>query len=867
MHTMDALVLEIILTIDSNSGVVAIIIEDSDDENEIAVSRSPLDKIFGLIVAFLLNFRILHNLSDHAVVLLLRFFKYIFLLISESAFSVPELKEKINLPQSIHGCYSFLSVNPNPCKEYIVCPGCHMLYDRSVQSLTLGTSLNPESARCSFVEFPNHPQRRFRQPCNTILLHHVQRKGRNEFRPRKLYYYFGLHQALSVLLSRPNFLNMCNTWHIINNTTDFVADITDGRVWKEIISKLSSDGQPNNILGILVNIDWFQPYKHVSYSIGVIYAVIINLPRCYRYKSENVIIIGIIPGPHEPKVHVNSYLGPFITELLELQAGQWFSTSVGNQFVKCAIVGLSSDIPATRKAAGFVGHSAKKACSRCLKDFPRIGDHMDCSGFNRSSWPTRTHTVHCQQAYRVLASNTKAARKGIEQIYGARYSVLFEIPYYDAIRFPVIDVMHNLFLGTTKNIMAIWKDREILTKLDFETIQQKVESLNVPMDVGRIPYKIDSGMSGLTADQWKNWACIYSMYSLHDILPTEHLNCWWLFVQASIIICQPVLSPSDIEKADRILLEFCQLYETLYGALSCTINLHLHCHLVECLRDYGPAHSTWCFSFERYNGILGGIPNNNRSIQVEKTMIMRFVQQMTSYQSYPHYMDELQEFFGTTMVGSVNDTHVSSETYTALLQYSTTMDLGKLFSYNSLVLPIGSYSLHALQPDEVQCLTQMYKTVFSNCTVDPVSCLGYRFARAKLGSKLLSSQMARSDRSSYICASWLSDSLGLDTTSPTNKRPGCIKYFLKHRITIQMGSGEKITIQSLLACVRWYKRHPERLYIPLPVTLWYPEFEPLCAASFMPICRIANRCAQVEKHMDFPQRSYNNGKVIVIIPL
>lgn len=61
-----------------------------------------------------------------------------------------------------------------------------------------------------------------------------------------------------------------------------------------------------------------------------------------------------------------SYLGPLVNELLQLQSGQWFPTPVGQQFVKCVVMCLSSDIPATRKAAGFVGHNAMKACSRYL---------------------------------------------------------------------------------------------------------------------------------------------------------------------------------------------------------------------------------------------------------------------------------------------------------------------------------------------------------------------------------------------------------------------------------------------------------------------------------------------------------------------
>lgn len=63
-----------------------------------------------------------------------------------------------------------------------------------------------------------------------------------------------------------------------------------------------------------MNIDWFQPYKHLNYSVGVIYLTIMNLPRSLRYKRENILLVGIIPGPHEPSI--NSYLDPLVKELL-----------------------------------------------------------------------------------------------------------------------------------------------------------------------------------------------------------------------------------------------------------------------------------------------------------------------------------------------------------------------------------------------------------------------------------------------------------------------------------------------------------------------------------------------------------------------
>ena len=45
--------------------------------------------------------------------------------------------------------------------------------------------------------------------------------------------------------------------------------------------------------------------------------------------------------------------------------------------------------------------------------------------------------------------------------------------------------------------------------------------------------------------------------------------------------------------------------------------MHMHAHLVECIKDYRPVYAFWLFSFERYNGILGNYRTNNRSVEVQ----------------------------------------------------------------------------------------------------------------------------------------------------------------------------------------------------------------------------------------------------------
>ena len=77
------------------------------------------------------------------------------------------------------------------------------------------------------------------------------------------------------------------------------------------------------------------------------------------------------------------------------------------------------------------------------------------------------------------------------------------------------------------------------------------------------------------------------------------------------------ITSNDITVADGLLLRFCQKSVELYGDRAIIPNMHMHCHLAACLREFGPIHSFWLFPFERYNGILEGQPSNNRSIEMQ----------------------------------------------------------------------------------------------------------------------------------------------------------------------------------------------------------------------------------------------------------
>ena len=299
----------------------------------------------------------------------------------------------------------------------------------------------------------------FKDPCGEFLLKSIRTGEKTILYPRMVFPYNSLIKSLQTLLNRPGFWEKCQEWRHKSVPENMMADVHHGKLWKE----MAKDGFLSNLngLALMLNVDWFKPYKHSPGSVGVIYMVVMNLPRAERYKIENVIVVGILPGPGEPKLTANTFLKPLVEELQSLwKSKERFAVS-GNLFrkrIQAGLICVSCDIPAARKIGGFMGHMANQGCSKCRKEFFKQG-RLDFSGFNRECWPPRVSNDHKRDAKESLLETTPTAQQNKCAGHGARYSVLHELEYFDCIRFFVIDPMHNLYLGTAKHMMKdVWLD-------------------------------------------------------------------------------------------------------------------------------------------------------------------------------------------------------------------------------------------------------------------------------------------------------------------------------------------------------------------------------------------------------------------------
>lgn len=584
--------------------------EIDSDNGEVFVMESLNDVIDSEIIIWVFKFQQRFKLSDMALEALIKFLRTILIRFNKQQFE--------EFPTSLYKAKKLLKIF-QPKMQYAVCTNCHKLHN-ATNITTYKEEGKVAIMKCLHQEFPNNPTPSYRKQCNNPLSVLKKHKGKAIAVPRMLYPKPSVRQQLSMLYQRPGFENMLKSSGI--QKENIYSDIYDGEVWKTFPS---SDGSPfftpetaTTHLGLLFNLDWFQPFTYTQHSTGAIYASICNLPRSERNKPENIIYLGFLPGPKEVGLErINHYLAPIVDEFLEL----WRGWNVPKTYqcpdgldIKVALIVGSSDIPATRK---LFGHgSAVMKCHRCEKRSTYSHEYRKThyGGMEEyDEWMTRPADplLHRQYAQEWIQCNSKNTRDNHFKEHGVRWTELLRLPYMDPIRFAVVDPMHCLFLGVAKWIIkSIFVNQKKLSMEQLRVAQDRMNHFDLPSDIGRIPAKIaigNDGFSNLTADQWKTFIMVYSTTVLWDMLDSNDKKILGHFVRACNLLVARFITEDDLKEAQERLKDMAYLIEHEYGPEFITSNIHLALHIPDCCRDYGPIYSFWLFPFERLNGYIGKI--------------------------------------------------------------------------------------------------------------------------------------------------------------------------------------------------------------------------------------------------------------------
>ena len=224
---------------------------------------------FTWILTWIMKFRSNYKLPDTATEALIKFVK---ILLKECGKS-----EYNSFPKSLHLAKKSLGL-VDQFTSFAACRKCHKLYkkDDVEQDQTI--------MKCSHTEFPNSATKRLKQ-CQhplakevTLLNNHIS------IRSELIYPFATIQQQITSMFRRLGFEELLRHWVNRSQLQNVLSDIYDGRVWKTFKESPEIDS-PNffrpevadSNLGLMLNLDWFQPYEGTIYSTGVLYAAICNL--------------------------------------------------------------------------------------------------------------------------------------------------------------------------------------------------------------------------------------------------------------------------------------------------------------------------------------------------------------------------------------------------------------------------------------------------------------------------------------------------------------------------------------------------------------------------------------------------------------
>ena len=93
--------------------------------------------------------------------------------------------------------------------------------------------------------------------------------------------------------------------------------------------------------------------------------------------------------------------------------------------------------------------------------------------------------------------------------------------------------------------------------------------------------------------------------------------------------------------------------------------MHLHAHLADCIRDFGPVYSFWLFSFERLNGILGSYHTNCHDISLQ---LMRHFTSVAFYSIHNWPVEYKEELYPLISEHYYSDGSLQSASFELVMQ-------------------------------------------------------------------------------------------------------------------------------------------------------------------------------------------------------
>ena len=355
-------------------------------------------------------------------------------------------------------------------------------------------------------------------------------------KPRSQFFYIPLIPRLTAYLKSPHMASTMQYRSQHQHVPGSFQDIFDGTNYRSLRSApVTVHGKPINPptnyfqdprdIALGLSTDGYGIFTHGQATAWPLILFNYNLPPEIRFHSDNLLALGVIPGPHKP-ADMDSFLVPLAEELFQLAAGvrayDILSQSVFN--LRAFLLIVFGDFPAISMLMKMKGVNGISPCRSCkIKAIPipvdkgRTGTYyvplsVDLTDLGRS------HGELMAQADLVDKASTKAEAETLSKEFGIKgRSILSDI---DSLSFPQsfpFDFMHVAWENIIKTLVTLWTDdykgldegsrKYRIDKAAWKEIGTRgvAASSTIPSTFGpQIPNIFEKG-SYMSADMWSFW--------------------------------------------------------------------------------------------------------------------------------------------------------------------------------------------------------------------------------------------------------------------------------------------------------------------------------------------------------------------------
>jgi len=414
-----------------------------------------------------------------------------------------------------------------------------------------------------------------------------------------------------------------------------IEDVFDGALYQSLYKHSGILSEKFNI-SLKVNTDGVAIFKSSSYHLWPVYFQINELPPNKRTLSKYRILAGLWCGKKKPDMAL--MFKPIVSDLLILEeTGHTFRLQDGRS-IKSHVIALSGhfDTPAKDDFLHKIHHNGKHGCSFCEDQGKTVKSGKGHTHVYPYDTETETGFGKARTCDSVRSNATDAINSG-KNVCGIKKTCAFlQLKYFDVVQGISVDYMHSICLGVVKRLLTIWFKAENKTSQAYigdkiKEVDKRLLEINPPNSITRTPRSIADHLKHYKASELKTWLLHYGPICLRGILANKYYDHFLYLSRGIYLLLSETISTEDLCESKRCLQTFCFLTKELYGEKYMTINFHLLLHTVDSVHQLGPLWTSSCFSFEDYNGELGGFFHGTQHVHSQILSGIAFCQKLPYY--------------------------------------------------------------------------------------------------------------------------------------------------------------------------------------------------------------------------------------------